>query len=340
MGLALASGVNTYLPLFALAMLARFGNVVHVSPKFQWLVSDQAVIILAILAVCEILADKFPGLDHVWDFIHTLLRPVAGALAAGATLSTDRIFEMLLIMLTGASLATAAHSAKASVRLVSTSKGLGVANPFLSVLEDVAAVVATLLSVFTPWLMLVIVLLFVAAFALLGPPLLRTLRFNLGAIFGWLRWCVRKLARKPAPRELRESLLDMGPGRLRALGATLESGEELLGVLSGWKRTGWGPRRTWLLITPRRILLAERRLLGGIKAQVITYPELLLVRERESLLLARLECVTRQNQSVTVLLPKTQAVFAVLGAKRICEFAQLGAEPPVPPPSKLEPVTL
>ena len=137
MGLALASGVNTYLPLFALALIARFGNVVEVSPKFQWLISDQAIVVLAILAICEILADKFPGLDHIWDFLHTLLRPVAGALAAGATLSTDRIFELLVVMLTGASLATAAHSAKASVRLVSTSKGFGVANPFLSVLEDV-----------------------------------------------------------------------------------------------------------------------------------------------------------------------------------------------------------
>ena len=340
MGLALASGVNTYLPLFGLALIARFGNVVQVSPKFQWLISDQAIVVLAILAVCEILADKFPGLDHVWDFIHTLLRPVAGALAAGATLSTDRIFELLLVMLTGASLATAAHSAKASVRLVSTSKGFGVANPFLSVLEDVAAVVATLLSVYAPWLMVVIVLLFVAVFALLGPPLLRTLRFNLGAVFGWLRWCVRKLAGVPAPRELRESLLEMGPDRLRGLSGTLQPGEELLGALGGWKRTGWGPRRVWLLITPRRIVLAERRFLRGVKAQSLTYRELTFVREWESLLLARLEYITRQNRSVTVLLPKTQAAFAALGAQKICELAGISAEPPATPAARLAPVSL
>jgi hypothetical protein len=53
----------------------------------------------SILVLCEVLADKFPGLDHVWDFIHTLLRPVAGALAAGATVSTDNILESALAML-------------------------------------------------------------------------------------------------------------------------------------------------------------------------------------------------------------------------------------------------
>ena len=116
MGLALTSGVNTYLPLFTLALLARFSQAVHVSPRFQWLLSDPALAILGILAVCEILAQKFPGLDNVWDLVHTLLRPVAGALVAGATLFDDQKFEMMSVMLIGAALATAAHSAKAGVR--------------------------------------------------------------------------------------------------------------------------------------------------------------------------------------------------------------------------------
>src|SRR3990172_5165609 len=107
MGLAMASGLNTYLPLFALALFARFGNVVQISPKFHWLISDQTIVVLAILVLTEVLADKFPGLDHVWDFIHTLLRPVAGALAAGAVVTTDNAFELALVMLTGGSLATA-----------------------------------------------------------------------------------------------------------------------------------------------------------------------------------------------------------------------------------------
>src|SRR5512142_2445482 len=94
-GLAMASGVNTYLPLFLLAAFARYSHAVHLSPRFQFLTSDQALIVLGAMAACEILAQKFPGLDNVWDFLHTLLRPLAGAIAAGATLTTNNSFEMI-----------------------------------------------------------------------------------------------------------------------------------------------------------------------------------------------------------------------------------------------------
>ncbi len=339
MGLALASGVNTYLPLFGLALFARFSHVVEVSPRFQWLVSDQAIVILAILTGCEILAEKFPGLDNVWDFVHTLLRPVAGALAAGATLSTDRVFETLLVMLTGASLATAAHSAKSGLRLVSTSKSLGIANPILSVVDDVAVVGATLLSLYAPWVMLVIVVLCVAVLALMGPPLLRLLRFNLSVLAGWLKWLAGRGRRGPRPHELRQTLLDLAPDRLRSLSAALAPGEELLAVLSGWKRSGWGPRQAWLLITPRRLVLAERRLLRNPKLQATLHNEVALLIDRESLLLARWEYVTRQNQSVRLLIPKPQAVLARLAAGRVRQFAGLSDPTATPSPAKLAAAT-
>ncbi len=340
MGLAMASGLNTYLPLFALALFARYGNVVEISPKFQWLTSDQTIVVLAILVLVEVLADKFPGLDHVWDFIHTLLRPVAGALAAGATVTTDNIFEMAVVMLTGGSLAAAAHAAKASVRLVSTSKSMGVANPILSIVEDITSLVATLVSVFFPWLMAIIAVLFIATVALLGPPLFRTLRFNMGVLGGALKAAARRLLREPAPRELSESLVDISPGRISRLRGLLKDGEELEGALEGWRRTGWAPRRAWLLITPRHIVLAERRFLGRLKTRTIPYSELVLVKERTSLLLARLESVTRENQNVTLLLPKTQSAFAALATRRISELAGLSPQPGASQPAKLAPATL
>ena len=138
-GLALSSGVNTYLPLFLLALFARFGHVIHVSSRFTWLVSDQAILILGLLALCEILAQKFPVLDNLWDFLHTLLRPMAGAVAAGATLSTNNAFEIAVAMLMGGTLAAAAHSTKSSLRLMSTSKSFGAANFALSLVEDAGA---------------------------------------------------------------------------------------------------------------------------------------------------------------------------------------------------------
>ena len=80
------------------------------SPRFEWLVSDQAIFILGALSVCEILAEKVPVLDNVWDFLHTLLRPLAGAVASGATLNTQNVFETIVAMAMGGGLAAAAHS--------------------------------------------------------------------------------------------------------------------------------------------------------------------------------------------------------------------------------------
>jgi len=157
-GLALSSGVNTYLPLFLLALFCRFGKVIHLSPRFAWLASDQAIFILGALALGEILAQKFPVLDNIWDFLHTLLRPIAGAVATGATLNTNNALEIALAMVMGGTLAAAAHSTKSGLRLMSTSKSYGTANFAISLGEDAGVLTTTLLSVYAPWVMLAIVI--------------------------------------------------------------------------------------------------------------------------------------------------------------------------------------
>lgn len=324
LGLALASGVNTYLPLFAMTVFARFSGMVHVAPRFHWLISDEAIVVLGVLCACELLAQKFPVVDNAWDFVHTLLRPVAGALAAGATLNAGDAPGLVLTMLTGATLATAAHSAKSSVRLVSTSKTFGIANPLLSLGEDAAVIGGTLLSVYAPWIMLGIVVIFAVLFALVGPRLLRTLWFNLRIVAAWLRWAWGRILRTPQPSALRESLLDLPPGRLQSLGAHLDPGEELLGALSGWKRSR-GPRRCWLLVTSRRLLLIESRVFRRPRVVITPYRDVVAVRERNLGFFLKLELLTRQNESLTLHLPKTQGRFGAMVAEKIREVSHLSA---------------
>jgi hypothetical protein len=311
-GLALASGVNTYLPLFAMALFARFSHLVHVSAHFQWLISDEALVILGLLAACEILAQKFPALDNVWDFVHTLVRPLAGALAAGATLSTDHTFELILTMLVGGTLATAAHSAKSTLRLLSTSKTLGLGNPILSLAEDVGVIVGTLTAVYAPWLMVVVVLLFALIFTLVAPWLGRTFLYDLRILAGWIGWLWGKATRAPQPSDLRESLLEVKPNRLRVLASRLAPGEELLGVLSGWQHWSSGPRRAWLLLTPDRWLLLQRRWLRKPTVRLLPHQQVTMVRNQDTLLLTKLELLTRQNERITLHLPKTLSRFAAL----------------------------
>lgn len=326
-GLALSSGVNTCLPLFLLTLFARFGHVVHLSPRFQWLASDQAIILLGILAACEILAQKFPVLDNVWDFVHTLLRPIAGALAAGATLTTDNAFQIVLAMLMGGTLATAAHSTKSSLRLASTTKSFGTANFVLSLGEDAAVLTGTLLSVYAPWIMLGLVLLFVLIFALIGPRIIRTLSFDLSILGAGLTSLGRWLLRVPRPATLKESLLEISPERLQEFGGKLEPGEELCGALRGWKRARGGPRRTWLLVTSGRLLLLQPRLFRAPRLQALAFPDIRVARFRNLILLARLEVLSQQNESVTLSLNRHYIGFGEMAARRIQESAKLAPEP-------------
>lgn len=326
-GLALTSGVNTYLPLFLLALFARYSHLVRLSPRFGFLTSNQALIILGLLAACEILAEKFPVLDNLWDFLHTLLRPLAGAVAAGAALDVNSAFETVVAMLLGGALAASAHSAKSSLRLASTSKTFGAANLALSLGEDAAVVTGTLLSVYAPWLMLAIVILFVAAFALLGPRILRTLRFNLGVAGSWLAWLARRVfGARPSAPSLAESALDLAPRRFQALQAELGPQEQILGALEAWRRRR-GPRACVLAVTPERLLVLEPRLARKPRLSSIAYRDLAVVRWDDRLLFARLDFLTRQNQSVSLTAPKGRAPLAGLTAAKIRELAGLASPP-------------
>jgi hypothetical protein len=325
-GLALSSGVNTYLPLFLLALFARYGHVIHLSARFEWLVSDQAIFILGFLALSEILAQKFPVLDNVWDFLHTLLRPLAGAVATGATLNANSSFETAVAMLMGGTLAAAAHSTKSSVRLMSTTKSLGVANFVLSLGEDAAVLIATLVSVYAPWVMFAIVVLFVVLFALLGPRILRTLTFDLRIAGSALGWLFRWVFRRKLPTCLKESLLNVAPGRLEKLAAHLGPGEELHGALHGWRRSGGGPRRTWVLLTSHRLLWIESRLFRKPRVQALTYGEISLARHRNMILFSRLEVLTQRNETLSLAVEKGQIRYAEMAAQMLSQLVPLDTQ--------------
>jgi hypothetical protein len=310
--------------------------VIHLSPRFSWLASDQAIVILGVMAVCEILAQKLPVLDNIWDFLHTLLRPIAGAVASGATLNTTNPSETLVAMLLGGTLAAAAHSTKSGLRLVSTSKSFGAANFAISLGEDAGVLTATLLSVYAPWVMLVIVVIFVVAFAWLGPRILRTLAFDfsiagsaLGGIFRWV------FQRKNTVN-LKESLLELAPERLTVFNQMRERDEELLGALPGWKRSSGGPRRTWLLLTSRRLYWIESRWFGNARAQSLEYGEIALVRHRNVILFSRAEFLTHGHENFSLTVANAHSKFAELAVQKISHLADLNGQarqtPPQPVP--------
>ena len=329
-GLALSSGVNTYLPLFLLALFVRFGHVIHLSPRFAWLASDQALFVLGALAVCEILAQKLPVLDNIWDFLHTLLRPIAGALAAGATINTNNAAEIAIAMLMGGTLAAASHSTKSGLRLLSTTKSLGATNFALSLGEDAGVITATLLSVYAPWVMLAIVIVFVLLFAFFGPRIARTLAFDLNIAGSALTRFFHWILRRKNPISLKESLLEVAPDRLERFTALLEPNEELLGTLPGWKRAGGGPRRTWLLLTSRRLLWIEGRFFGKSRAQSLDYSEITFARHRNMFLFSRAELLTQRHENLTLTVASGHIQFADQAVQIISHLAGLDIRSPPP----------
>src|SRR2546427_822126 len=85
LGLAFASGINTYLPLLSFAVSARFFHLYKINPTFAFITQDWFLSALVILTLIDFIADKIPVIDHTWDAIHTVIRPIAGALVAAAS---------------------------------------------------------------------------------------------------------------------------------------------------------------------------------------------------------------------------------------------------------------
>jgi len=191
-GLALASGVNAYLPLLAFAIAARWLHLYKVNPSFSFITQTWFMVALAILALADLFADKIPGIDHVWDAIHTVIRPMAGAFVAAAsdnrihvlpnttyvgthimTMGINLSVTLVVVMLIGGVLALMTHLTKASTRIASTATTAGLLNIVLSIVEDIGVVIATLLSLFAPVVMFIVVILFVLIFVLLARRIIR-----------------------------------------------------------------------------------------------------------------------------------------------------------------------
>jgi uncharacterized membrane protein len=154
--IAAACGFRAFLPLLALGLASRLG-VVHLGAQAAWLGTDPALVMLAIAALVELLADKVPVLDHALDAAATLVRPAAGALAGWATFGPIHpALAVAAAVVLGAG-AFGIHALKAKTRIGSTLLTLGHANPILSVAEDAAAVVLSATAFLAPVIALVLV---------------------------------------------------------------------------------------------------------------------------------------------------------------------------------------
>lgn len=158
--LSACAGLRAFLPLFALAILTRSGYI-NVSPSFEWIGSTPSLIVFGVATVTEILGDKFPAVDNFLDTIGTFVKPIAGTiLFATVVVKMDPLLAVVLGIIMGGSVSEIVHVKKSAIRLASTSMSVGVANPFLSIMEDVGSGFGVFLSFISPILAFVVVIAF------------------------------------------------------------------------------------------------------------------------------------------------------------------------------------
>lgn len=154
-GLGLGAGINAYATLLVFGLVARFQPAVFHDDLARFFATTPVLIVVGVLYLIEFVADKSPAIDHVWDIIHTLIRPVAGALVAWAAVS-DRIPHgaVILAAVIAGGAALGSHATKATVRGASTLLTGGMGNPILSLIEDLFAFINALVAIFLPWLVI------------------------------------------------------------------------------------------------------------------------------------------------------------------------------------------
>jgi hypothetical protein len=149
--LAACAGLRAWLPLLLVGLLARF-QILELGPSWHFLSSNVALTLFGLATVIEIAGDKIPAVDHTLDALATVLRPAAGALLAASVLgfAKDPLVSLALGVVVGAPSAFVPHVVKSGLRLVSSTVTFGLANPLLSVIEDVLTLVLFGLALLIP----------------------------------------------------------------------------------------------------------------------------------------------------------------------------------------------
>jgi uncharacterized membrane protein len=162
-GLSASAGLNAYIPLFTVAVIAHFTNWFKLNPPYDTLGNPWIVILLGVLIIIEFLADKVPAINHANDLIQTFIRPVAGAIvfAASAKLLTD--INPVLSLGCGLLIAGGVHAVKSlAIRPTVTATTGGAGNVPVSLAEDGLAVVTSVLAIVLPVIIAYILVVFIA----------------------------------------------------------------------------------------------------------------------------------------------------------------------------------
>jgi hypothetical protein len=173
--LAWASGIRLYFVVCAVGLAGYFGYL-DLPPGLKILKDPWVMGAAGFMLAMEFLVDKIPGLDSVWDAVHTFVRIPAGAwLAAGATGDTLNTLTIVTGIL-GGTITAGTHFTKAGGRAVINTSPEPVSNWGASFTEDAMVVGGIYLALMHPLVFVGLLVLFLLLLVWLLPKVIRGVR--------------------------------------------------------------------------------------------------------------------------------------------------------------------
>jgi hypothetical protein len=183
LGFSFAAGINLYATVAILGLASRYGWVA-LPEQFKAFDNDLVIGAAIVLYLVEFVADKIPWVDSLWDALHTVIRPVGGALIAVTTLGEASPAVEGLVALLGGSLAAGTHFTKSGTRAAANTSPEPFSNWILSLSEDIFVVGLGFISLKYPIVAAVIVIVGAALIAIFAVWIVRAVKRRWG---GWRR---------------------------------------------------------------------------------------------------------------------------------------------------------
>ena len=140
-----ASGLRLYAVVFLTGLAGHLGWV-QLPAGLQMLQSYAMLGASGLMLFVEFFADKIPGLDSLWDMVHTVVRIPAGAALAAAVFGADQSSWAMAAALMGGTLAATSHVAKATTRAAVNTSPEPFSNVAMSLFGDSVVPVSLWLS--------------------------------------------------------------------------------------------------------------------------------------------------------------------------------------------------
>jgi hypothetical protein len=183
--LGFASGLRLYAVLFIVGVAGYLGWV-DLPSGLTPLSHPLVLVASGFMCFVEFFADKIPGIDSLWDVLHTLIRIPAGAALAASVFGDSSSATMLAVAILGGTLAAGSHFSKAGSRALINTSPEPFSNWGASLTEDAAVGGLLWLALAHPLAAGVVVVLMILLMIWLLPKAWRTGRRVAGRLSGWL----------------------------------------------------------------------------------------------------------------------------------------------------------